>query len=304
MKILKDIFSLLKETFNEWNEDGAPRLAAALAYYTAFSIAPLLLLVIALVGLIADQAAAREEIISLVQRSINAEAAEVVGELIDNAQKPTTGIISTIVGIITLILGAIGVFGNLQTSLDIIWDVDEDKTRKPAGIRGFIRDKLLSFGMIFVIGFLLLVSLVIGTILSALDDYLLSRWPALGILLQILSFVISFGVTTVLFAMIYKFLPHIRLAWRDVMIGAAFTALLFTIGRTLLAQYLGNSAATSAYGVAGAFVVILLWVNYSAQILLFGAEFTQVYARRRNPNIQAKPGAKVPERNPTRVNAV
>lgn len=304
MKILKDIFSLLKETFNEWNEDGAPRLAAALAYYTAFSIAPLLLLVIALVGLITDQASVRQEIIATVQSSISSEAAGVVEELIDNAQKPTTGIISTIIGVVTLVLGAIGVFSNLQVALNIIWDVDEDKTKKSTGIRGIVRDKLLSFGMIFVIGFLLLVSLVLGTMLSALDDYLLSRWPALGFLLQILSIVLSFGVTTILFAMIYKFLPHVQIAWRDVMVGAAFTALLFTIGRTLLAQYLGNSATTSAYGVAGAFVVILLWVNYSAQILLFGAEFTQVYARRRNPNIQADPGAKVPERNPVRVNAV
>lgn len=304
MKLIKTIFSMLKETFDEWNEDGAPRLAAALAYYTAFSIAPLLLLLIAMVGLIADQATAREQIITTVQSSISPEAAGIVGDLIDNAQKPTTGIISTIVGVVTLILGAIGVFSNLQTALDIIWDVDEDKTKKSTGIRGIVRDKLLSFGMIFVIGFLLLVSLVIGTAVSALDNYLLTRWPALAFLMQILSFAISFGVTALLFAMIYKFLPHVRIAWRDVIVGASFTSLLFTIGRTLLAQYLGNSATTSAYGVAGAFVVILLWVNYSAQILLFGAEFTQVYARRRNPNIQAKPGAKVPERNPTRINAV
>lgn len=308
MKHLKTVFNLLKETFTEWNEDGAPRLAAALAYYTAFSLAPLLLIVIAIVGFVADAETARAEIIQTVRAEISEDAAGMVAELLENTAQPTTGVISTIIGVVTLLLGALGAFGNLQVALDIIWDVHEQKKPSTGGIVGtvvgVVKDKLLSFGMLLLIGFLLLVSLVIGTMLAALDNWLLARWPALTFLLQILSIAISFGVTTILFAMIYKFLPHVKLQWRDVLVGAAFTALLFTIGRTLLGQYLGNSAGASAYGVAGAFVVILLWINYSAQILLFGAEFTQVYARRRNPNIQAKPGAKTVERHPARVNAV
>jgi membrane protein len=308
MKHVKAIFNLLKETFTEFNEDSAPRLAAALAYYTAFSLAPLLLIVIAIVGFVADADTARAEIIETVRTSINEDAAAVVDQLLENTAQPSTGIFSTIIGVVTLLLGAIGAFGNLQAALDIIWDVDEDKPKSEGGIvqtvLRVVKDKLLSFGMLLFVGFLLLVSLVIDTALASLDSWLLARWPGLAFFLKILSIALSFGVTTLLFAMIYKFLPHVKLQWRDVLVGAAFTAFLFTIGRILLGQYLGNSATASTYGVAGAFVVILLWINYSAQILLFGAEFTQVYARRRNPNIQAKPGAKTVERHPARVNAV
>lgn len=277
MKLLKDVFALLKQTYQEWNEDGAPRLAAALAYYTAFSLAPLLVIIIAIMGFIISEDTVRDNIINQVTISIGSGAADMVEELITNVSQPSEGIFSTVLSFIALLLGAIGVFGNLQTSLDIIWNVDTSK--QPTGIKAFITDKLLSFGMLLVVGFLLLTSLVITTVLSALDAYFLHLLPGSEFLLQVLSFVISFGVITLLFAMIYKFLPHTKVEWRDVLVGAAFTSLLFSIGKTLLALYLARSGTASPYGAAGSFVLILLWVYYSAQIILFGAEFTQVYAR-------------------------
>jgi membrane protein len=201
-----------------------------------------------------------------------------VEDLIDNTTEPENGIISTVLSIGALLLGALGVFNHLQNALDRIWDVDQEQ--RQGGVRGFVKDKLLSFSMILVVGFLLLVSLVISTALSVLDNYLAKLLPGLDILLQFLSIVLSFGVTTLLFMCIYKFLPHTTIQWRDVGVGAAVTSLLFTIGRTVLGLYLGNSATSSTYGAAGALVIILLWVYYSAQIILFGAEFTQVFTKR------------------------
>lgn len=275
---MKGIFDLLKTTFTEWNEDGAPRLAAALAYYTAFSLAPLLVVVIAVVGFVVSEDTVRSNIIQQVQATIGPDTAELVADLIDNVNQPAEGIVSALLGIGALLLGAAGVFGNLQTALDIMWDVEH--VERPGGVTGFIKDKLLSFGMLLVVGFLLLVSLVLSTALSFLDTYFISLLPTSELMLRVLNFGLSWGVITLLFALIYKYLPHARIEWRDVWVGAAVTALLFSIGKTLLALYLGGSGTASAYGAAGAFVLILLWVNYSAQIVLFGAEFTQVYARK------------------------
>lgn len=278
MNRLKTLFDLIRETFNEWNRDRAPRLAAALAYYTAFSLAPLLVVVIALVGFVFNEDTARTEILTQIQRAAGADAAELVSGLIDSATAPGAGILSTILGIVTLLLGAIGAFNQLQGALDTIWGVDQ--VERPGGILVFLKDNLLSFGMVLVIGFLLLVSLVLSTVLTIFDGYMQGLFPGADILLRIVSATVTFGVTTLLFAMIYKFLPHVRIEWRDVMVGAAFTSLLFALGRFLLGLYLANSSTTSAYGAAGSFVLILLWIYYSAQIVMFGAEFTQVYARR------------------------
>lgn len=271
------IFQLLRTTFTEWNEDHAPRMAAALSYYTAFSLAPLLVVIIAIVGFIYSGDTARIEIIREIQQTAGTDAAEMVDNLIQQGFNPGEGIISTVIAIVTLLLGAIGVFDQLQGALNTIWKVDEEP--QEGGILTLLRNKLLSFGMILVIGFLLLVSLVISTLLASVDTLLSGILPSTQTLLQVISFVVSLGITAVLFALIYKVLPDAAVAWRDVWVGALLTALLFSVGRYLLSWYLGNSATASAYGAAGSFVLILLWVYYSAQILLFGAEFTQVYSR-------------------------
>ncbi len=276
MEKLKTAFRLLKETFDEWSEDKAPRLAAALAYYTAFSIAPLLVIIIAVAGLAFGQEAARGQIVSQVQGAIGQESAQVLEEIIANAYQPDVGIFATIIGIVTLVLGAAGFFGQLQDALNTIWEV----APKPGqSILAMIRQRFISFTMVLGIGFLLLVSLVLSTALSAASNFVNGFLPQTEFIAQLINFVISFGAITLLFAMIYKILPDVEIAWRDVWVGAAMTALLFTIGRFLLSLYLGNTGTSSAYGAAGSFVVLLLWIYYSAQILLFGAEFTQVYAR-------------------------
>lgn len=281
MERLKTFFNLLKQTFTEWNEDHAPRLAAALAYYTAFSIAPLLVVVIGVVGIIVSQQTVQEQILTEVQRSVGPDAAKMVGELITNASKPAEGLLATILGIATLLLGAGGAFGQLQDALNTIWDVDPSSTGKQnSGVRLQIQNKFLSFGMVLVVGFLLLVSLVINAVIAALSTYVGSLVPGVEFLVTLLNLVISLVVITAMFALLYKFLPKIKLEWRDVIIGAALTSVLFTVGRFLLGWYLGRSGTASAYGAAGSFVLILLWIYYSAQIVLFGAEFTQVYARR------------------------
>lgn len=277
-KFLLEAFDVLRTTFTEFNEDNAPRLAAALSYYTAFSIAPLLVITIAIVGLIVSQDTVQNNLVQQISSSVGPDAADLVKSLIENAMKPAEGFFSLILSIVALLLGAVGVFGNLQASLDIIWDIAPEQ--RPNGIVALIRDKILSFGMLLVVGFLLLVSLVLSTVVSALNVYVLDRLPATEFLAGVVNVGVSFAVTTLLFAMIYKYLPHVKLEWRDVWVGAAVTSLLFTIGRTLLGSYLASSGTASAYGAAGAFVLILLWIYYSSQIVLFGAEFTQVFARR------------------------
>ncbi len=274
---LRTFFELLKQTFQDWNADHAPRLAAALAYYTAFSLAPLLVIVIAIAGALLGADNAREQVVGLVARAVSGDAAELVSGMIESAAQPKEGTIATVLGLITLVFGAAGAFGQLQGALDAIWDV-EDRV-KPGGVLGLVRTNLLNFGMVIFLGFLLLVSLVISTMLAGMEQFI-GRYMEAGPVLQVLNIVISFGVVTVLFALIYKVLPHTEVAWRDVWIGAAFTSILFSIGRIVLSLYLVNSGTASTYGVAGSFVVILLWIYYSAQILLFGAEFTQVFSQR------------------------
>lgn len=278
MNRIKEFGILLKDTFLEWNNDGAPMLAAALSYYTAFSLAPLIIVILALVGLVANQSTVQAQITQQIAINVGPDAALLINDLVDSTSKPDQGIFASLLGIGGLLLGALGVFNNLQTSLDRIWNVEE--VEGGGGVKGFFRDKLLSFGMILVIGFLLLVSLVLSAFVAVFDNYLNSLLPGMELLLQIINFLLSFGITTFLFMLIFKFLPHIQIEWRDVFFGAVATSILFTIGKTLIALYLGNSSTASSYGAAGTFVLILLWVYYSAQILLFGAEFTQIYTRR------------------------
>lgn len=276
---LKDGVRLLKGTFAEWKEDNVPVLAAALAYYTVFSLAPLLIIAIAIAGAVFGEEAARGELVRQIQGLVGKEGAEAVQAMVQNADKPNSGgAIATIIGVILLLFGASGVFGQLQSALNTIWEV---KPKPGQGIRSFLVSRFLSFAMVLVIGFLLLVSLLLSSLLAAVSYFFNGLMPGLPILGQVINFLISFGVITVLFASIYKFLPDVEIPWKNLWVGAAVTAVLFNIGKLAIGLYLGNSSVGSAYGAAGSLVVVLIWVFYSAQILLIGAEFTQVYSKYR-----------------------
>jgi membrane protein len=274
----KSLFLLIKQTLQEWSEDKAPRLAAALAYYTIFSIAPLLVLVIAITGfIIGSNTTIRTQVITQVQGLVGQQGASAVSQLIQQTGQPRNGILASIIGIATLIFGATGLFGRLQDALNTIWDVQP----KPGqGIGKMVKTRFLSFTLVLGLCFLLLVSLVISAALSILNSYFSSLLGGVGGIAQVVNFIVSTAVITLIFALIFKILPDVKIRWGDVWIGALVTALLFSIGKAVLGLYLGRSAAASAYGAAGSLVVLLLWVYYSAQILFLGAEFTQVYARR------------------------
>jgi membrane protein len=289
---IKEIWGLIRETFQEWSADKAPRLAAALSYYTIFSLAPLLVLIIAIAGfIIGNNETIRNQLLTQVQAMVGLQAKGIVNQLITSTSQPRAGLLATVIGIVTLLLGATGVFGQLQDALNTIWNVQPKSDR---GIWGIVKDRFLSFTMVLGVAFLLLVSLVISTFLSIINHYFTGLLGGIGIVAQVVNFVFSTGVITLIFAMIFKFLPDAEVSWRDVWIGALVTAILFAIGRSLLSLYLGSSAATSAYGAAGSLVILLLWVYYSAQILFMGAEFTQVYARHTRSEI-------VPDANARRV---
>lgn len=273
------MWQLIRTTFQEWQDDQAARLAAALAYYTVFSMAPLLIIIIAVVGLVIGQKEAQGQVIGQVAGYVGQESAGFIQGILKQMSTPQSSIIATIVGIITLLLGATGVFGELQASLNQIWDVPPKKLSAQQGIRALIFNRVLSFGMVLAIGFLLIVSLIISTVVNAAGQWMLGGAEK-AFISQVLNFVLGFVVITLMFALIFKFLPDTKIHWRDVWLGAAATALLFTIGRLLISFYLSHSSTASVYGAAGSLVVLLLWVYYSAQILFFGAEFTQVYSRR------------------------
>lgn len=281
---LKQTIRLLRETVAEWSEDNVPLLAAALAYYTIFSLAPLLLIAIAIAGAVFGEEAARGEIFGQIRGLVGPEGATAIQAMIENAGKPKSGgTVATVIGVVVLLVGASGVFGQLQTALNTIWEV---KPKPERGIKNFIQSRFLSFAMVFVIGFLLLVSLVLSAVLAGISSFFGSFVPDFVIVGQAINFVISFATITVLFAGIYKFLPDVKVPWRNLWVGAGVTALLFNIGKYLLGLYLGSGGVGSTYGAAGSLVVILVWVFYSAQILLFGAEFTQVYSKFRGTPIQ------------------
>jgi membrane protein len=270
----KKYLRLLKVAGASWSNDYAPSMGAALSYYTLFSIAPLLLIVIAVAGLVFGDAAARGAIFAELQGLIGDEGAKGVEQMLQAADKPKEGVISTVVGVIVLIIGATTVFGELQNALDRIWRAPARE--KVSGWWRLLRTRLLSFGMVLGIAFLLMVSLVLSAMLSALGKlWAFEGWEMLAHALDIL---VSFGLTTVLFAAIYKFIPRVEVGWHDVWIGAAVTAVLFAIGKFLIGLYLGKSAVASSFGAAGSLAVLMVWVYYSAQIFLYGAEFTWVYA--------------------------
>jgi membrane protein len=269
-------WSLLTETFWAWYEDRAARLGAALAYYTVFALAPSLILIIALAGLFLGQEAAQGQIVREVEDLVGRKAAEAIQAAIENA-RTEGGLVATGLGFITLLFGLWGVFGELQDALNTIWGV----TPKPGrGIVGVIKQRFWSFAMVVGIGFLLLVSLAVSAALAALGKFFYWLLPSPTYVIEGVNAVFSWIVITLLFAVIFKLLPDVRVAWSNVWIGAGVTALLFTIGKSLIGLYLGRSTAASTYGAAGSLVVILIWIYYSAQVLFFGAEFTKIYARR------------------------
>jgi membrane protein len=260
------------------NIDRASRLSAALSYYTAVAIAPLLVLLVTGIGWFFGKDSAQVQLVGRLRGVVGPQGAEVAQVVIESADQPNLVGIAGILSLLTVLWGASNVFVALQDSLNIIWGVELKPRSK--GIKTIVRERFLSFSMILVIGFLLLVSLVLSAILSALGGFIGMLLPEMELFWQVVNFLLSFGVTTLLFALIYKVLPDAKFAWHDVWMGATVTALLFTVGKWLLGLYLGNQTLTSAYGAAGSLVVLLIWIYYSAQIFFVGAEFTQVYARR------------------------
>src|SRR6266498_4181356 len=272
-------FSLLKQTFQEWLQDKAPQLGAALAYYTVFSLAPLVLVLLAIVGVLFrdDPGGAWDKITQQMSYFLDPSAMQLVQNIAQKASQPGKSTIATVIGIALALFGASGVFGQLQDALNTIWGV---KAKPARGIWGFLRARFLSFAMVAGICFLLLVSLAIEALLKGFSQYVQSLLPG-GIVIAVTVYLVfDFAIVVLLFAMIFKFLPDVNIQWRDVWIRAFMTAILFGIGKWLLGFYLGSGAAGSAYGAASSLITLLLWVYYSSQILLFGAEFTQVYAAR------------------------
>lgn len=267
----------LREVYAEWAADDALGLGAALAYYTVFSMAPLLVLVIAIAGLVLGRSAAEGELVGQIGGLVGQAGAQAIQDMVARASGPKAGIVASVVSLVTMSLGATGVFGQLQHSLNKIWEAPAPKA---SGWRRQVRKRVLAFSMILGIGFLLLVSLAISAALALLHDLLAAHVPVLVQILPTINLLLGFAVFTGLFAVIYKVLPDVGMRWRDVWPGAAVTALLFGVGKTLIGLYLGRAGVTSVYGAAGSFVLLLLWVYYSAQILFVGAEFTEVYSRR------------------------
>jgi membrane protein len=275
---LKQIWDLITKSVEAWLDDYAPSMGAALAYYTLFSIAPLLIIAIALAGLVFGQEAARGEIVAQIQGLIGREGAIAVQDLLKSANEPAQGIVATVLSLITLVIVATTVFEELQSDLDRIWRVPAPA--KANGLWTLLRTRLISFGLVLGLGFLLLGSLVVSAVIAAFGRWSNGFFEGWEAFLHALNFSISFAIATLLFAMIYKLMPRARIAWRDVWVGAAVTALLFEIGKIVIGVYLGKTGVASGFGAAGSLVVLLLWVYYSAQIFLLGAEFTWVYSHK------------------------
>lgn len=278
-------FSLLKQTANEWMNDKAPQLGAALAYYTVFSLAPLVLVLLAIIGVLFrdDPAGAWSKVTEQMGYFLDTSAVQVVTDIAKEASKPGTSTLATIFGIALALFGASGVFGQLQDALNTIWGV---KAKPGGGIASFLRARFISFAMLGGVFFLLLVSLTIEAVLKGFSRYVQAALPG-GLAIAITVYLLfDFAIVVLLFAMIFKFLPDAEIQWRDVWIGAVMTAIFFGIGKWALGLYLGSGAAASAYGAASSLITLLLWIYYSSQILLFGAEFTQVYANQAGRHVK------------------
>jgi membrane protein len=295
---LAQIWNLIRKSVAAWVDDYAPSMGAALAYYTLFSIAPLLLIAIAVVGLVFGQEAARGEIVAQIQGLIGRDGAIAVQGLLKSASEPAKDIMAAVVSLVTLVIGATTVFAELQSDLDRIWRVPPPAQEN--GIWALLRTRLLSFGLVLGLGFLLLVSLLVSAAIAAFGKWSYGFFEGREAYLHSVNFGISFTITTLLFALIYKLMPRARIAWRDVWVGASVTSLLFEIGKFLIGLYLGTTGVASGFGAAGSLVVLLLWVYFSAQIFLLGAEFTWVYSHEYGSRALLawrKPTAEVPSRS-------
>ena len=277
-------WTLLKEAFEKWSADKAPRLGAALSYYTVFSLVPLLVLTISIAGLVFGTEAAQQAIMTQIESLVGPQSAAAIKQMLEIAQRPSSGALASAIAVVTLLLGASGVFAQLQDALNTVWGVEPKAGR---GLWGTIKDRLFSLMAVLGTGFLLLVSLVLSAALAAFGKMFQGRLPGHEGLLHLADLAISFGVITLLFAMMFKLLPDAKIAWRDVWIGAGLTSVLFTVGKFAIGMYLGKADVGSAYGAAGSLVILLVWVYYSSQILLYGAEFTSVYANRYGSRIVA-----------------
>ena len=286
---LKRVYELVSATAGKWSEDKCPTLGAALAYYTVFSLAPLMLVLLAVFGLIyGGSDAAREKITHHLSHFVDHNAVEVTKSVASNAAQPSKGILSTVAGVVVALFGASGIFGQLQDALNTVWGV---KPKPGDGIKGFLRARFLSFAMVGGVCFLLLVSLTLTQIVHLFSSPLKQVVPGGETVPLLINVALDLVVVTLLFALIFKYLPDAKIAWRDVWIGAGMTTLLFLVGKYALGLYLGSGSAGSAYGAASALITTLVWVYYSAQILLFGAEFTQVYANEFGSHIEPEPHA-------------
>lgn len=285
---LGDAWSILKQTASDWVDDDASRLAASLAFYTLLSLAPLVIIAVAIAGFVLGPEAARGQIAGALSEVVGPQAATGIQSVVASAKSTASGTIGTVIGAITLFVGASGVFGELQFALNSIWEV---RTKPGGGVLGEIKGRFFSFTMVLGVAFLLLVSLVMSAVLSAAGHFFANSLPGGELFWQALNFALSLAMVTGLFALILKYVPDVEIGWGDVWIGAGMTALLFTIGKSLLGLYLGKASVGSSYGAAGSLVVLVVWVYYSAQILFLGAEFTQVQARRRGRVIRPSKGA-------------
>jgi membrane protein len=278
------MWPLLKETVVEWLDGDPFRLGAALAYYTVFSLAPLLVILVAAVGFVwgNQTGMVRAQVLAEVRGVLGDSGAELFGTMLESTSRPGSGnAIATVIGVGALLFGATTVFGQLQAALNAIWEV-----QPPSGVKSLIKTRLLSFGVILLVGLLIVTLMAVSALLPLLDRFLAGITPQTELLLRLVELALSFGILTLLFAMIYKYLPDVKIAWRDVWTGAALTALLFTLGKYGLGTYLGRASPGSAYGAAGSLAILLVWIYYSSVIIFFGAEFTQVYARRRGSRIK------------------
>ena len=271
-------WDMVKASLSAWLEDYAPSMGAALSYYTVFSLAPLLVIVVSLAGLVFGTEAVRGEVFGQIAGLMGPEAAKGIQDMLASFSKPSTGAFGTVAGIVVLLVGATTVFGELQDALDRIWRAPV--RRKTSGLWALVRARLLSFGMILGVAFLLVVSLVAGAAISALGKWWDGWFEGWEVLAQLINVVLGFALTTAVFALIYKVMPRVKVGWGDVWVGAAVTALLFTVGRFLIGLYIGKTGVASGFGAAGSVAVVFVWVYYSAQIFLVGAEFTWVYAQR------------------------
>lgn len=289
---IKRFYALVKQTVTNWLDDYAPSMGAAIAFYTVFSLAPLLIIVIGIAGFFWGREAAQGQLLDQVSAMVGAEGGKAVESVVLGAQEPAQGIAATVISVVMLVIGATTVFSELQSALDRIWKVN---AKKQSGIWALIRARLLSFGLILTLAFLLLVSLVVSTLLAALGSWVGGGIPGWGVLLQAVNEAITLGILTLLFAMIYRFMPQVSVAWRDVWAGAFVTAVMFEIGKFLIGLYMAKASVASSYAAAGSLVIVLIWVYYAAQVFLLGAEFTRVYAEThgsRRDHIPATPAGR------------